>query len=225
MLPSELFSRCLEKSYVHVGNGGDYATERRQGTLYVYLQASEGAVDWKNNLDFPAVPYRTEESGRWYAHRGFLRVWKSIEQEIAPILADRSIESIVTVGYSHGAALAVLCHEYVFVHREDLREQIQGHAFASPRVYWGFHTKAYHTHWERFFVYRNLDDLVTHLPPALFGYSHVGHMIILGKRGRYSPIDAHRPQNVLRELIAWEEETEHAFQAPRSVSREQTVRP
>ena len=98
MRASELFSRCLEKSYIHVDGGGDYATERRGETLYIYLQVSDGLTDWKNNLDFPAVPYRRMVDGIWFSHRGFLRVWKSVEEQLAPIIADKSIRSIVTVG-------------------------------------------------------------------------------------------------------------------------------
>jgi len=54
--------------------------------------------------------------------------------------------------------------------------------------------------WERFTVIRNLDDLVTHMPPAVLGFSHVGELLEIGEKGRYSRVDAHRPENILAEL-------------------------
>jgi hypothetical protein len=54
--------------------------------------------------------------------------------------------------------------------------------------------------WERFTVIRNIDDIVTHLPPRALGYTHVGHVLEIGEKGTYSRVDAHRPENILAEL-------------------------
>lgn len=197
---SELFYRCLHIPYTHTENGADYATERFGKTLYVYLEGSNGLIDWKNNLDFPATPYRRMGSTVWFAHRGFLKVWKSVEPHLSPLILDTDINRISVVGFSHGAALAVLCHEYVWYHRPDLRQTLQGYGFGCPRVIWGARSEKLRERWENFVVVRNLDDLVTHLPPALLGYYHVGTLLEIGKRGQYSRIDAHRPENILAEL-------------------------
>ena len=206
MQPSQLFYRCVHRTYLHVENAADYAIERSGDTLYVYLECSNGLVDWKNNLDFPARPYRRMGKTAWFAHRGFLRVWKTVEGYVARDIMDTGVKKIVTVGYSHGAALALLCHEYVWYNRPDLRGVIEGYGFGCPRVFWGLRTNELLRRWERFFVFRNLDDLVTHVPPVFLGFSHVGNLLEIGARGRYSPIDAHRPENILRELLAWETE-------------------
>lgn len=205
MRMSELFYRCVHVAYTHVENDGDFAIERYGGTLYVYLQCSDGKEDWKNNLDFPVAPYRRMGRTVWFAHRGFLRVWKSVEPYLARLILDPGVRRIVTVGYSHGAALAVLCHEYVYFHRPDLRTTMEGYGFGCPRVIWGPRPRTLTERWRRFTVIRNLDDLVTHLPPALFGYFHVGTRLEIGKHGRYSPIDAHRSENILTELRHAEE--------------------
>lgn len=196
----ELFRRCLDADYVHTPNSGDYATERIGGTLYVYLEHSDGDVDWKNNMDFPARPYKRMGQTVWFAHRGFLKVWKSIEPYLADKIADPAVGKIVTVGYSHGAALAVLCHEYVWYHRPDLRESIEGYGFGCPRVIWGKRRDDLMERWKKFTVIRNLDDIVTHLPPTFLGYTHIGEMLEIGEMGKYSPADAHREENILAEL-------------------------
>ena len=58
--------------------------------------------------------------------------------------------------------------------------------------------------WRDFTVIRNLDDLVTHVPPFLLGYFHVGTLLKIGKRGQYSKIDAHRDNNLLCSLLEYE---------------------
>ena len=222
---AELFTACLNAPYVQVENEGNYAIEKNGNTLYIYFEGSNGAVDWKNNFDFfpisqgnicdniicrlgilkancsmPEKPYKDMEY-KWYAHRGFLRVWKSIEPYVAGAVADRRIKKIIIAGFSHGAAVAVLCHEYVWFNRPDLREKIEGYGFGCPRVFWGIQTKEARVRWARFRVIRNIDDIVTHVPPIWLGFSHVGNMILIGGRGKYSRIDAHRPENILAELV------------------------
>ncbi len=201
---SELFDACLHTSYWHTPDGGDYGVERVGSTLYIYLEHSDGALDWKNNMNFPAKPYKRMGRTVWRAHRGFLTVWRSMEPHLADMIADASVQRIVSVGYSHGAALAVLCHEYVWFHRPDLREMTEGFGFGCPRVIWGNLTGDLRARWRNFTVIRNLDDIVTHLPPAILGYTHVGRMLEIGEAGKYSPVDAHRAENILAELLAAE---------------------
>ena len=196
----DLFKRCNEIGYNHVQNAGDFAVERIEKTLYIYLECSNGREDWKNNLDFPAKAYKRMDKTVWYAHRGFLKVWKSMELHLRPHILDKTVESIITVGYSHGAALAILCHEYVWFNRPELRKSTYGYGFGAPRVLWGPRNDNIKTRWKQFTVIRNIDDIVTHVPPSFLGYYHVGTMLEIGKKGKYSKIDAHRPESYLNEL-------------------------
>ena len=201
---STLFKRCLEIPYTHIENSADYALERRGDTLYIYLECSNGEIDWLNNLDFPAKAYSHPDGDGWMCHRGFMRVFKSLETHIADSVRDKSIKGVVTVGYSHGAALATLCHEYVWYNRPDLRDKIEGYGFGAPRVLWGYLSHSLARRWERFLTIRNIDDIVTHLPPKILGYTHIGTMLEIGKKGKYSQIDAHRPENMMQELLEYE---------------------
>jgi hypothetical protein len=223
----KLFKKCLDAPYLQVENDGSYYLENQGNTLYIFLECSNGATDWKNNFDFwpiaraggqmcfsdrviccarscdlPKRPYKTETC-RWYAHRGFLRVWRSVEGHIAKELLDPRYQRMVVVGYSHGAALAVLCHEFIWYHRPDLRDSLVGYGFGCPRVLWGIQSKEMKKRWERFTVIRNIDDIVTHLPPAWLGFSHVGEMLAIGEKGKYTDVDAHRPENISAELRSY----------------------
>lgn len=199
MTLAHLFSKCLYAPYVTVGHSADFFTERQDGNLYIYFQSSSGAEDWRNNLDFPVRALQARPNRTYYVHRGFARVFASVLPRIREAVGEAETRAVVSVGYSHGAALALLCHGYLWHTRAWLRKCIRGIGFGCPRVLWG--STPEEAVWRDFTVIRNMDDLVTHLPPALLGYRHVGRLWEIGEKGRYSGVDAHRPENIMRELL------------------------
>lgn len=194
-----LFEACLQKEYHDAPNDASWAYDRKGDTLFLWFQQSHGPVDWWNNLQFAAVPYR-EMSPAWRCHAGFLKVWKSLVPVLSPLIADPTVKRACTVGYSHGAALALLCHEYIWYHRPDLRGALCGYGYGCPRVLYGCLPPEIARRWAFFYRVCNEDDLVTHLPPRAFGYCHVGMRVSVGQTGLYGSVDAHRPQSYLTEL-------------------------
>lgn len=197
-----MFLRCLDAEYITVEDSGSFAVEEEGERLYVFFEKSDGAEDWENNFDFLAAKSRREcvrKCEIWYAHGGFLRVWQSILPYVEGILLDLSVREIITVGYSHGAALALLCHEYIWYNRADIRDRISGYGFGCPRVIRG-RVGRERERWQSFYRIKNYDDIVTHLPPSSFGFRHVGREINIGRAGLYSRIDAHRAENYIKEL-------------------------
>jgi predicted lipase len=203
MLLYDLFNRCLNVKYEKAGKSANYAMEIINGILYIYFQDSDSAEDWKNNLNFPSKAYKQMGETVWRVHKGFLKVWKELEPLLSNKIHNPDIHKIIIVGYSHGAALALLCHEYVWYNRPDLRNTLRGYGFGCPRVIWGNPSYEVRQRWENFLVIRNIDDLITHLPPAFMGYFHVGKMLTIGEKGKYSPIEAHDADNIKRELLAY----------------------
>lgn len=172
------FYRCLTAKYTTVEDNGDFALEREGDALKIYFEWSDGREDWLNNFNFPAKPYR-DMKNKWFAHRGFLKVWKAIEKHIASEICDPTVSKIEIVGFSHGAAVALLCYEYVKFNRPDV--EVSGFGFGGPRVLWGFACKEVLKRFEGFVVVRNGHDIVTHLPPVLFGFRHVGEVLKIGE--------------------------------------------
>lgn len=198
-----LFEECLSKPYIEVENGASFYSEAEDDDLFIYFEHSNGREDWFNNLSFLAVPYRDMEPV-WKCHSGFLKVWKSTKPYLKDKIKDPRIKRIIIAGYSHGAALAVLCHEYTFYNRPDIRDSIYGFGFGCPRVLFGCAEPDLAKRWDSFRVIRNWGDMVTHLPPSVLGYCHAGRILTIGKEGKYSPIDAHRPESYKAELkYAW----------------------
>lgn len=179
----EKFKRCTSIKYTHVENHGSYAVRWEDNKMYLYFQKSNGKVDWLNNFRFlaiPTKPYKDMDKGEvWFCHRGFMKVWKSIEPYIKDDILDPGITEIEVVGYSHGAALAQLCYEYIKYNRPDV--VVSGYGFGAPRVFWGIATEAVKKRFEGFLVVRNGHDAVTHLPPAIFGYWHICEVLNVGE--------------------------------------------
>ena len=200
----DFFKRILNAKYTQLEEeAASFCVERDPNALVLLFEWSNGATDWKNNFDFPAKPYRDMED-KWYCHRGFLRVWKAIEPHLAEAIMNPEVKYILIGGYSHGGAIAALCHEYCRFHRPDCI--VQGYGFAAPRVVWGRLSETVKDRFDGFRVIRNRGDIVTHLPPVLFGFRHAGWITTLGKTGKYSPIKAHYADSYIKELEAFYEE-------------------
>ena len=202
----ELFLSCLTADYRHVENAGSFALVRDGELLYIFFEKSNGAEDWINNLSYHAVSVRGEQDG-WFCHEGFLRVWNSVLPYLENLISSATVRRIITVGYSHGAALALLCHEYIWFTRSDIRTVCEGYGFGCPRAVWGTVPEE-QERWKRFFLVRNSGDLVTHLPPRISGYRHVGNLIEIGEREKYTGVDAHRAENYLTELENMQKRTQ-----------------
>ena len=194
----QLFISCLEADYVDVENGGSFAYTRDGEELYLFFEKSNGGEDWFNNLSYRAVS-RGRAGDEWFCHEGFLRVFESVLPYIEPLILNPAVKKIVLVGYSHGAALALLCHEYIYTARQDIRANSLGFGFGCPRVVWGI-VNGEGERWRNFYMIRNVGDVVTHLPPRALGYRHVGNLIEIGASEKYNGIDAHRAENYILEL-------------------------
>lgn len=204
---TELFKRCVNArdKYIHTAEGGDYYIQLVDDTLFILFECSDDAEDWKNNFDFPAEPYK-DMSPKWMCHRGFLRVWKAMRDDIEAYVAEMlkgcpEIKKIRCVGYSHGAALAVLATEDMeYLYGESY--EVKGYGFGCPRVLWGIVPEAVKHRLRNFTSVRNIPDIVTHVPPMIFGFRNAGTLIKVGRKGKYSPFKAHCAAAYITELDA-----------------------
>ena len=110
---------------------------------------------------------------------GFLKVWKSIEPHLKSHIMNLDVREIEIVGYSHGAAIALLCYEYCKYNRPDCA--IEGAGFGAPRVFWGRVPDVVRERCKSFKVVRCGRDIVTHVPPAIFGFKHISEVVEVGE--------------------------------------------
>lgn len=210
---AELFAQCDRHIvYEETENKVNYQFKEEDDTLYIFFEPSEGKLDWKHNFQFGKQPYR-KMTVPFKVHRGFCDCWKEIELLIVRKIKETTVrnskidwkwQKIIIVGYSHGGALAMLCHECCVFHRSDIIDNIKTIAFDGPRVFAGLWvSKKLKPRWKNFRLIRNHNDLVTHVPPKLFGYSHVGKIIHIGRWKLYGPIRSHFPQNIYDSLMKY----------------------
>lgn len=212
----KLFRNCAyDVKYQECGDHVNYAFVEDGRTLYIYFQGSNGDVDWRRNFSFWKKPYK-DMNNPYRVHAGFMKAWKEVEDIVIEKITERSAvmsmeyrwNKIITIGYSHGGALAAFCHECVWYHRPDIAADCWGIGFEAPRIYAGFlFRKKLRSRWKNFRVFRNRQDLVTHVPPRAFGYKHVGELVKIG--GRWKPFAAlwqwiksgFRDTEALREIV------------------------
>lgn len=202
----QLFYNTWTIKYDTIGDDVNYKFIEEGKTLYIYFQGSSGKTDWICNFLFRKKPYKDMDMP-YRVHRGFLKCWKQVEDIVIAKITEEDetgemkFNRIITSGYSHGGALAALCHECVWYHRQDIKDDIWGFGFEGPRIYGGFcMKKELRERWEHFILFRNDNDIVTHVPPKLFAFTHVGNVFHIGRGRKFSPIKSHYPQNVLSSL-------------------------
>lgn len=202
---SEIFERHLNLPFNEVDPYDvEYYLERNGDELLIDFKWTNNFRKWLINFQFCKQPYKDMQR-KWYAHKGFLKCFKTVEPYIAVAIGDPSIKSVRIVGYSHGGALAMLAHEFIWFHRPDLRDNLVTYAFGAPRVYGGIKLPdELKERWENFYLIRVKNDIVSYLPPYPI-YSHVGNKIELTSDEK-CPIKAHYPEVYLKALHKLENE-------------------
>lgn len=173
---SELFEKAIAAPQITIGNETQVTILEEASQVFIALQGSVELQDWKYNFDFWAAPYKNMPV-KWYAHQGFVKCWKEAEEEFAKLIEPYvGKKPIILLGYSHGAALALLAYEYLRFH--DIAAKV--YCFGCPRVLW-FPRKEILARFEDAVLVRRRGDLVTHVPFAWMGYRHAARLTKVGK--------------------------------------------
>ena len=186
MRPIDFF-KLQFRSFKNVGDDVSYSIQVTDHDVILIFQGSYEKRDWINNFHFFVKPYKKMPT-LWYCHAGFLRAWKSckdiITKEVIGILNDNQGKRLVITGYSHGAALATLAHEWFVFNDYYPRTYV----FGCPRVFY-LPIRKIRRRFGALSSYGTKGDIVTHVPPALFGYRHVNKVFRIGKKN----ILSHKP--------------------------------
>lgn len=206
----ELFRECnKEENFSRFSAEVNVGFQEHGDTLLILFEPSDGSVDWRHNFAFFRKPYRDMEIP-YKVHGGFLKCWKIVKNEVVLRVIEKDVEGdfrqkkVVITGYSHGGALALLAHECVWFERPDLRDKgILTIAFEAPRIYGGWRVKEeLKERWRNCFVVRNHRDIVTHMPPRIFGFSDVGALLNIWNREKnIRCIKAHTPKWIQKALL------------------------
>jgi len=197
MMLVDLFKKTLVGPWQTAGNETQYKLIVTDDVLYLCFQGSSQKEDWKFNFAFPVRPFRFG-SVRWLAHGGIVKAWKACRKQIvAEVMMILDERKLVIVGYSHGAMLTVMAHEQF---KRYMGLNVESFAFAPARVMW-MPNKMIKDWFDGLTTVMCRGDVVTHVPPALMGYRHVGKVIRLGA-DRLIGVKAHLAGYMLEVLEA-----------------------
>lgn len=173
------------------GDDVQYRIEANGKLGRLFFQCSRSDADWKNNLNFPALPYK-RMSEKWYVHGGFLKAWKSCRDSIAQKVEHFDVLEIY--GYSIGGAMAVLAHEDFVFSNGILPNTV---TFGCPNVLWGKTINRF----DNVLNYRVRGDIVGMLPPTWLGYHVPGTTKMMGPHS-WPSVDKHKPEAYRKYLEA-----------------------
>jgi len=172
------FNAVLSGKWITSGLNIQYRIENR----VLYLQCSKEESDWNTNFDFPVVPYKRMK-GLFFIHRGYLKAWKSIRDEIVAKFSEFDI----IVGYSYGANVAIPIHEE-FLYRQGY--QPETYRYGGSKILF-LPSRRIRNRFSRVTNIQNREDIVSMAVPL---YSRVGKLVKLTK-----PLK--RPEGF--PLVAW----------------------
>ncbi len=136
--------------------------------------------EWASNLRFckKKVPYGNFDSPI-RVHSGFIDTYKKrdIRNKIHSLIPDNCCKIVVT-GHSRGAALAALCAVDLQYNFPD--KNVEAYLFGCPRIGNVAFAKSYNNRVFKTLRIVNGNDIVTKIPPAIFGYRHIGTRISVG---------------------------------------------
>ncbi len=151
------------------------AVDPRAGRALVVFRGTQ--PDDPSDISTNAQALLADWQGHGKVHLGFRNALASVWGPLECWLAQTAgLETWIT-GHSLGAALATLA--------AGLRPQARLVNFGSPRVGDGAFAAQFDDRFARRYV--NCCDLVARLPPPLFGYAHIAHMMYIDRHGQVRP--------------------------------------
>ncbi len=185
-------------SYPENGHGTDtqYKMAMDSGVLYIAFQGSISKKDWLQNFRAWVRPYKHQPFS-WFAHSGFVRKWKSIEEDILGKVREDKPRDIHLLGHSQGGAIAILAHEDICFNFLEYRFLLKTTTYGSPRVISAWNWDKLEPRFSRVIRVAANWDIVPHLPPAVLGFRHMGN------EERFNP--GYAPWDLLKNHLSYGE--------------------
>lgn len=184
--------------------------------LVITCRGTEATCFFDLRADLKAWPKKTPYSGR--VHSGFdwhvSKIWPEIIKDLK--FAKEKNLDIWFTGHSLGAGMATILASKCR-YDENLPNPVQVFTYGSPRVGWRKYVNDLsinHVRWV------NNNDVVTYVPPALFGYKHHGKEYYMNTWGNVrNPSGWQKAKDKMRGiLLGWKSGSIDSF-ADHSISR------
>lgn len=160
-----------------IGNDTQYLLHETDDEYIIAFYGSNSKTDWKYNFMFRKKPYKNMPVP-FLVHRGFLQVWKQINDYFLDLVKDIT-KPIVVVGHSYGGAVATLCMEDLSFNYPE--KELQLITYGAPRIIGWKNYRKIKDRWKNTINYSNTYDMVSMIPFFLMGYVHTKKRTFIGK--------------------------------------------
>ncbi len=162
------------------------------GVLHIIFrssQAPQDKVDLKYNSRFLKRRDALFPSKKIRAHRGFLEKYNAVRPEVLARVARADAKRVRLIGHSGGAALVGIA--FIDLRSRYPQLEIDAVTYGMVRVFNRSGQKWFAPYRNDFLRIVNGRDPFPNIPPALFGYRHVGRLIRIGRRPWYKLFSVH----------------------------------
>jgi hypothetical protein len=157
-------------------------TAQYKDAFVVAFQGSDSDIDWfKVNFRIwhKVVPYnRIKRNIK--IHEGFISAYMSIREELLKSRKNSGLKKVYCFGHSLGGAMATLASLDIQYNSPD--SEIGVVTFGSPRVGNYAFRRSFNHRVPNYLRYVFGNDTVPYIPPAFFGFSHVGQLKKIGPK-------------------------------------------
>lgn len=192
---SNIFTKVLSINCKEIGV--QYFMGKKDNTLLISFRGTDSLKDWKTDFKFwkKRIPYGNSQS-KIRVHSGFIDAYQDecVRDQIHKVITD-NISSIYVTGHSLGAALATLCALDLQYNFPDKFYEVT--LFGCPRVGNKAFSKSYNKRLIKTIRIENGNDIVTKIPPPIFGFRHIGIRLHIGKMRSFlfTSSSAHKVEN------------------------------
>lgn len=173
----EIFDQTLYAPWETTAKGLDFCLlQHKPCAFWLIFQYTTTQQDWLYNFKFWTIPYKNMPR-TWYAHKGFVELYKSGRDFIKPYMSHITRVS----GFSQGAALAQLAIEDIYFHTGN---SVQGFCFGCPKPFVIPPHKELRNYFSKAFDYTNIyntrGDIVAKVPPFPYQAYGTKHILQIG---------------------------------------------
>ncbi len=184
--------------------GVDFCVNSDGENVSIVFKGTDSKGEWLENFMFckKKIPYNLDNTSV-KVHSGFIDAYnsKKVRDRILSLIP-KSAKHIKVTGHSRGGALAVLCS---FDLKQSFPDKdIETYIYGCPRVGNKSFAENYDENIPKTVRVQNGNDFVTKIPPAVFGYRHVGKIYKIGAKSVplvYSFKD-HKPSEYYKSLLS-----------------------
>lgn len=188
----------------------------------IIFRGSDSSIDWGTNLDTrqerkefdqqiikgeivsqreKIYPYLTGNESGSLMHRGFVKAYFSVRDDIHEYIKQNNVSNITITGHSLGGALAILCAVDVQYNFNDQLASIETYTFGAPKVGNKEFCQSYNQRIPKSYHFIHGMDIVPELPRWWQGYDMTKQELRIGSRFSWNFISARFKDHAISNYI------------------------